>query len=138
MSRWTVNDDDLIVTVGQDVAFQFWITDHRGQPVPIAEPARMCVRDRLGMILFETSGPYTGTPDPLQDPILMVSDVNGMVQVTLPRGLTSRWTPDRHRYDVWATVVDADNIALFPEGQQAPMAAGTFIIRTRTTVMEDL
>jgi hypothetical protein len=134
MSRYTLQERDLICTVGQDCAWQFWATDHRGEPIPMTFPAKLSVVDGLGQQLFETE---TEDPDPLADAMLTVSPENGVVQLTVPRGLSADWFPGSLTYDLWATVIDDEAATYFPNGQQMPISKGRFIIQRRTTELED-
>jgi hypothetical protein len=151
MSRYVISPMDLICTVGQDAAYQFWCTDHRGEPFPMEPPAVLTVKDKLGQTLFETHGMPTSssdsTPDPMNDAVLVTSPSNGMLQVTIPRGMSRDWSPGIHHYDVWATITDQDAqltsaggtlIPIFPMGQQLPIAQGRFIIISRTSELEDV
>ena len=150
MSRYTLVENDLVITIGMDFACQFWVTDHRGVQFPMDLPARMTVKDNLGQVLFETAGSpgtvYEQPPDPLTEAVLVTSPTAGMMQVTIPRGLTSYWTAGTYYYDIWATINDTDSQLvgatgaqqpIFPTGQQLPITKGRFIIRNRTTNMED-
>lgn len=143
MSRWTLQEQDLIITIGMDYAVQFWLTDHRGESIPVERPARMTVKDSLGQVLFDAEtidSDGTSLPpglDPLTEAYLVTSPVNGMVQLTLPRGLTQLWAPGtRFSYDLWATVYDGGAGGAFPTGQQLPVARGRFILQSRVTQME--
>lgn len=134
-----MTEKDLAITIGMDFACQWWLTDHRGRPLPVERPARMTVVDSLGQQLFdaEASDDAPNPPlDPLIDPLLMAAPVNGMLQLSLPRALTAQWSPGRLSYDIWATVYDDDVLGLFPNGQQLPVARGQFYIRPRITQME--
>lgn len=134
---------DLVITIGMDYACQFWVRDHREDPLPLTYPCRMTVRDRVGAVLFTTYSPAQDDPDdPADDfdmasvPLLAPSEVNGMLQLTIPRIITSRWKLGNYYYDVWGTVMDQEATALFPNGQQVPVAKGRFLVGNRITDME--
>lgn len=150
MSRYVISPMDLLCTVGQDAAYQFWCTDHRGEPFPMESPAMLTVKDSIGQTLFQTAAmptnPADFTPNPMLEAMIVAVPVNGMLQVTIPRGMTRDWFPGTHTYDVWATVYDYDSalttvqgelVPIFPMGQQVPIAQGRFIIRSRTTHLEE-
>lgn len=138
MSRYTINETDLVCTVGMDFTFQLWVTDHRGEALRMDRPAKMTVRDNLGQILFETdSGEDADGNDVLTDALVLTSPENGVMQVTIPRSMTKHWSPNSAcTWDAWATINDGGATTFFPEGQQIPVARGRFIIRGRTTIME--
>lgn len=134
MSRYTLTELDLVCTVGMDYTFQVWCVDHRGEPLPFTYPCKMTVKDTLGQTLFETE---TTNPDTLTDASITPSAENGVIQVSLPRALTSLWFPTTCSYDLWATVVDDESSSSFPNGQQLPVCRGRFVITRRTTEMEE-
>lgn len=134
-----MSEKDLSITIGMDFACQWWLTDHRGRALPVDRPARITVVDNLSQQLFDCETMGEADPeghDPLLEPLLMASPVNGMLQLSLPRGLTAQWDPGRLSYDIWATVFDDDVLGLFPAGQQLPVARGQFYVRPRITQME--
>ena len=133
MSRYTLAESDLVVTIGMDFACQFWATDHRAEPLPMTSPCKLTVKDSLGQTLFETEWE---NPDPLANAMLTASPENGVLQLTIPRALSADWSAGILYYDVWATVIDGEAAAYFPNGQQLPIAKGRFHIRKRTTELE--
>ena len=142
MSRYTLTEKDLIVTIGMDFAVQWWLVDHRGESIPLERPARLTAKDHLGQVLFdaesvENPDDPAGEIDVLNDPWLVVSPVNGMVQLVLPRNLTQQWSPGAPlTYDLWATLRDGGAGGAFPNGQQLPVARGRVVLQTRITQME--
>lgn len=133
MSRYP-NDRNLVATQGQDFAFQIWTTDNRSEPVPFTIPAKMTVKDKVGQDAFETS---EDTADAGIEALILTSPLNGLIQVTIPRAVLAELPAGTYLYDVWATIVDEASTALFPGGQLVPVSSGRFIVRSRTTVMEE-
>lgn len=143
MSRYTLQGQDVVVTIGMDFAIQWWLTDHRGESVPVERPARLMVKDALGQVLLDAEATGNGDDpgggiDPMTDAWLVTSPVNGMLQLTIPRAVTSQWVPNRLEYDLWATVYDGESGGAFPSGQQLPVARGRFLVQQRITQMEAL
>lgn len=134
MTRY-VDDTNLILKRGQDAAFQVWVTDNRNEAVPFTIPARMTVKDKVGQVVFET------TDDPSAagtEAMLLTSPTNGLIQVSIPRSVLAMIPPGTYLYDVWATIVDAETVSVFPDGQQVPVVSGRLTVTARQTVMEDL
>lgn len=134
MTRY-VNDTNITVKQGQDAAFQVWVTDNRNESVPFTIPAKMTVKDKVGQIVLETTDESTAAGT---EAMVLTSPVNGLVQVTIPRAVTVDIPPGTYIYDVWATIVDIETAAMFPDGQQVPVISGRLTVTARTTVMEDV
>lgn len=136
MSRYTLAEKDLVATIGMDFAVQFWITDHRGEHLPLKNPAKLTVKDSTGSIVVETVDVSLTDPteiDPMTEASVGVSDSNGMMQAVIPRSITATIPPGRYYYDAWATIWDDEAVSNFPEGQQLPLVKGTFMFVTRVT-----
>ena len=137
MSRYTIQEMDLVCTIGMDYAVQFWCRDYRNVAIPYERPAMLTVVDSLGNSIVQTVDPdIPGTIiDPLNDAIVQAASVNGMIQVVIPRNVTADLVVGSFNYDLWATLYDVDQIALFPQGQSTPVAKGRFIVQPRYTEM---
>jgi hypothetical protein len=122
---------DLMLTTGQDFAIQIFTTDYRGDPVPFSIPAFMTCRDTVGQIIFETT--MEGEPD--EDAMILTSEANGLIQVTIPRVITGRIPSGMYSYDIWATLNDTSTADVYPEGQFVPVLSGRVRVGRRITVV---
>jgi hypothetical protein len=65
-----------------------------------------------------------------------------MVQVTIPRAMTSTWPVGTFVYDIWGTVDQGEPAEqtgwgdVFPDDQHLPLARGRFAISQRVTLMD--
>lgn len=124
---------DMVITQGQDFAIQVVISDHRGDPVPYSLPAQMTCKDQVGQTAFTT----TMDSETGDEAMITTSEMNGLIQVTVPRKVTAKLPAGMYVYDIWATLNDAESSSIYPEGQQSPVVSGKIYVSSRVTVLEE-
>lgn len=128
-----INPQDLSFSTGQDFSFQVVITDHRGDPVPFSLPAQMTCKDSVGQTAFATTmASETGL-----EASITTSEINGLIQVTVPRQVTAKIPSGMYYYDIWATLSGDESDATYPKGQQTPVVSGRIRVTGRLTHLDN-
>jgi hypothetical protein len=120
---------EIELTVGEDFAAQIFWTDEYGDPVPVAEPALLDVKDANGQIAMR----FATTSDAATQPKLVISGFIGFFQLTAPSVVTRTLTPGKYLFDLFAAV--ADSAPPF-SSQQRQVISGWFVALPRVTQIE--
>lgn len=120
---------ELKCVQGEDVAWQMFWTDEYGEPVPIAEPALMDVKDANGQIALR----FATNTDPTIQAYIAISGPSGFFQFTAPSALTRQLVPGRYEFDLFAAVADS---AIFA-AQLQQVISGFVVVGQRRTKIED-
>src|SRR5690242_15434690 len=96
---------DLEITQGEDWTVQIQSLDDYNRPKPIRGPGRMDIKDPTGTIIHSLTTP-TEDDDPLAIPSMAISSEVAIIQLHIPREVSSQFLPRAYRYDLWLTVDD--------------------------------
>lgn len=97
---------DLEVDKGSDYAVQLYWTDQYDSPIAISHPMKMTVAFATPFTYISTSEVPSGP----QASYLSYNSSIGFVQLSLPDSYTNNLIPGIYQYDLWAQVLDPDDI----------------------------
>lgn len=116
--------------IGGDFAAQVFWTDEYGDPVPVADPVLMDVKDANGQIALRFAS--VGV-DPAHAAFIETTGYVGFFQMTAPAEVTRTLVPGRYAFDLWAAVADSSGPFA---NQLVPVMSGWFVALPRVTVVE--
>lgn len=120
---------DLEIVQGEDWTVQIQSLDDNDNPKPIVSPARMDVRDKMGAIVLSLTTPAENEV-PGAVPSIAISGEVALIQLHIPREVSSELTPGSYPYDLWVTIDDEGSYAGFQAAQEL---RGQFIVHDRVT-----
>ena len=121
----------LVINQGEDFSAQIvWLDDY-GNPQKLKAPMRMDLKPVVG------SAPTLSlvTPDvPTEDiPLISYSPDIGLIQLHIPKEMTSPLAPGKYYYDLFVTV--NDETEYYAGDQVVRLIVGEAIVNQRITVM---
>lgn len=120
---------DIFINQGEDFAVQLIFTDEQDNPLNLANPFRMDVKDTTGQIQISLSSSDT-PPDFGEIPEIAVSSAIGLVQLSLTSAVTNELASGQYVYDLFGHVDDGDEYA---GDQVVRFAKGTVTVEKRIT-----
>lgn len=122
---------ELNVKQGEDYTGHLLWTTTDGQPMQIKSPLAGAVLDpTTGQILFDLVDASTN-PDPNTTAMLAASASGGLIQVSIPRQLTSSLPAGRFYFDIFATT--KTTLPPFTTGQRREVISGYLQVVTSIT-----
>lgn len=122
-------DVQIEMVQGEDFAAQIFWTSEYNDPIPIADPVLMDVKDGVGQIALR----FDSSTDPTLAAHLSYNSQIGFFQLTAPAAATRLLIPGRYLFDLWAAVADSAS----PFDRQARLVfGGSLVVGSRTTKLE--
>lgn len=118
---------NLEITIGEDWTIQIESVDAYDRPKPIRAPGRMDIKQ--GSQLLHSLVTDLDA-DPLTIPGMVISSEVAVIQLHIPRSVSSEFQPGAYRYDLWVTV---DDEGAYAGPQALPEIQGQFIVLPRVT-----
>lgn len=121
---------DLEVDKGEDYACQIYWTDQYDEPLNVSHPMKMMVKNSGG----STISTYISTSDSPGGGLLQYLTYNssiGFIQLSLPDTHTNTLTPGIYSYDLWAEILDPDDIS--NDTKRTKLFGGNFTVLASVT-----
>lgn len=116
---------DIVVDKGEDFAFQAYWTDQYDEPLAVSHPMKMMVKSLVGSVI----NTYISTSDTPGGGLLQYLTYNqssGLIQLSLPDSHTNGLTPGTYKYDLWANVLDPDDLS--NTAKRTKLFGGSFVV----------
>jgi len=118
---------DMVVDIGEDWATQVYWTDQYDEPLSVSHPMKMTVAMNPAVTYISTAD----TPSGGQLQYLTYNTTSGFIQISLPDTYTKDLKPGIYKYDLWAHVLDPDDIN--NATKRTKLFGGDFIVNAAVT-----
>lgn len=119
----------LVIDQGEDYSAQIVWTDDYDEPHNVVAPCRMDIKDSLGSTLLTLATPDEEPPPGVIPAIGLSSDI-GMIQLHIPKEITSLMLSGEYHYDLFVSVDDG---AVYAGNQVSRLLYGGVTVNKRFT-----
>lgn len=121
---------DMIVNRGEDWSVQLILTDQFDEPLKLATPFRMDVKDAAGQPVISLTSSDQAPDFQTEIPEITVSEDVGVIQLHIDDSVTRNLNIGQHSYDLFGHVTDDD---IYAGDQVVKFCEGRFVVNKSIT-----